>query len=224
MNAGRLPGSRDIIEKSISSVKARRPKRHPYAGFSPAGASLGGGAAGSSMQSSRSAPLFRTLFTARLTAQSRTTPDCEATAHGARLIRCSGNATHKNKITAMLSGALHCVCRPKPSPSRPTRARQSEVRPYPALRTGGGSIVGRQRRVLNEHCVALPHGRPDAHGHSDHDHAQEVAGMRGQFRGRPRLPPSACGQTGALRARKGVHSALVALPGPYVAFCATGFK
>ena len=40
--------------------------------FSPA--LLGGGAHGSSIPSSNSAPLFRTLLTARLTGHSRTTP------------------------------------------------------------------------------------------------------------------------------------------------------
>jgi len=47
-----------------------------HAGFAPAGASLGGDACGSSIQSSSSAPLFRTLFTTRLTGHNRSTLSC----------------------------------------------------------------------------------------------------------------------------------------------------
>lgn len=47
------------------------------AGFAPAGALLGAGARGSSTRSNNSAPLLRTLFTARLTGQSVSTSSAE---------------------------------------------------------------------------------------------------------------------------------------------------
>ncbi len=46
-------------------------QRHPQTGLVPAGAPLGGGACGSSLRSSSSAPLLCMLLTARLTGQSR---------------------------------------------------------------------------------------------------------------------------------------------------------
>jgi len=44
-------------------------QRHPQTGLVPAGAPLGGGACGSSLRSSSSAPLLCMLLTARLTGQ-----------------------------------------------------------------------------------------------------------------------------------------------------------
>jgi hypothetical protein len=62
-------------------------------GFAPAGASLGGGAAGSSIRSNSSGPLFRTLFTALLTGHRRSVPSgAEFVGICGGEVRCIGHA------------------------------------------------------------------------------------------------------------------------------------